>query len=395
MHNIIFKTTLVYLSFFGAALIWIDLFYAVNMLICIIVLFLLFLKKSIDPFVLILTLLCYILAFLLSFSYALGNIIYDQILFLYLKSGIFVFVSIFWIRYFDLTLNNLLENEFIKILILAALLHCTLVIMLLLLPEFRSTVYSISSLYMIQKYTHVADFIRVIDPSIGGSSFGFIICAIFFAFEILLIKKQIVLNFLIRFLVRFIVLISLFVTARSGFALYMVLIVFLGIRYRSIELLTFNIFLLSIGLSGILLLDLQNMSVMVAWASETFINPLESPTVQLLMKSFALPGNLYTYTLGGSEYPGLTDSVIIKLLYGVGLPAVLVCIVFPSLVILTVCNWTTVLDKHTVTFVNVMYLILIVANLKESLWTASRGAGLLFVLFVCLFGSFAYRRLIK
>lgn len=395
MHNIILKTTLVYLSFFGAALIWIDFFYVINMLICIIVLFLLYLKKSIDPFVLILILLCYILAFLFSLSYAMGNIIDDKILFLYLKSGIFVFVSIFWIRYFDLTLNNFLENEFIKILILAALLHCTIVIMLLFLPEFRSTLYSISSLYMIQKYSHVSDFIRVIDPSIGGSSFGFIICAIFVTFEILLIKKQIVLSLLIRFLVRFIVLISLFVTARSGFALYMVLIIFLSIRYYSIELLAFNTFLLSIGITGILLLDLQNMSVMVAWASETFIDPTASPTVQLLMKSFVLPEDLYTYIFGGSEYPGLTDSVIIKLLYGVGFPAVLVCIVFPSLIILAVCNCTRVLDKHTVTFVNVMYLILIIANLKESLWSASRGAGLLFVLFVCLFGSFAYRRLVK
>lgn len=391
MISNVLKNILVYLSFLGPALIYIDAFYAINIIISIITTYLIINGSKINWFIFFFILGNYAVAFYFLFSHAVGNSIDNQILLLYLKSGFFITVSIFWVNFYQISLENFLENQFVKSLIFSNLFSCLLVLGMLLMADFRMWIYSISSLYMVEKYKYAAEFTRVIDPSIGGSSFGFMLCITFLIFELSVISKKIKYNIVWRYFIRLVVIATLAVTARSGLVLYFLLLLALCVRYRSIDLLCFCLSISMAGSVAISMIELTAASAIASWILEAFIDPLNSPTLKYLLKSYYLPADLKIYMFGGSEYPGKTDSILIKLLYGVGIPIVLVGIILPSMLILIRCNFSTVLDQYTITLVNLVFVIMIIANLKESLWSNSRGAGLLAVLLINLFGTFSFK----
>ena len=383
------KLLVIYLSFFGAPIIWVDFFYAVNALLLCFALFWIAMSAKINYFIFINLISTVFLLLIFHMMVSIGNPIHLETYRLYLKALAFVFVAFSWMKIFDLNLDGFLDSQFHKYLIMCGLLQCLIVLAMVMFPSLKDAIYSISTLYIIEKHEMVR-LARVTDPGIGGTSFGFLICGLFIGAELLIAKNGLRLSYFSRFLMRAIVLLTLLVTARSGLVVYLFLLFLIMVKFKLLDLF---IFLTVVACAGLCLMFMRSLFIssdLMSWVFE-ILNPLQSRTVQYLLKSFYFPSDFQTMMFGGARYQGATDSLLIKLIYSVGLPALLLVVIFPTLWILFCINKSKAVSIWNKYYFNCIYFILLLGNLKEGLWSSSRGAGLFFILSVCIAGSYAFK----
>lgn len=395
MNKSLNNLPIVYLSFFGAATIWLDAFYAVNIILATLFLFKTITRNSfkISALYFMLANLLILINFFAVVSVG-GNIHWETVS-LFFKAIPFLFIAMFWIDYNNLTLTNFIESKFHKLLMLSGFLQCILVLFMFLFPSLKQYIYSISTLYILEKYHNLSQLIRVVDPGIGGSSFGFFICALATGAEIFLLKTKINIPFVFRFCIRLIVMASLFITARSGFILLLLVQFLIMLKFKSKELFIHVLMLILLISMVVLNVHIFEASKLLDWGLETFSNPLESKTVVRLLRSFYLPLDATTFFFGGENYRGITDSLLIKVLYSIGILALLILIILPVILMFIFINISPDVDKYAKFYTLAIFIILIIGNLKESLWASSRGAGLFFILFICLCGAQTLSRKIR
>ena len=281
----------------------------------------------------------------------------------------------------------LLQDIFISIIITAVL-----VIMFLVLPEFRYFSYSLVDLFMFHGRPPEAITNRITDLSIGGST----VSIVFVFGAILSLDKNIwqrEKTFKYSSIFFYITMVfAAMLTGRTGFILLLtistVLLIILFVKRPVIFLKGLGVFLIILFLIKIFNDYIVNNEVvdnfldnLAPWAFELIYSYIEtgkfsSSSLTYISRQFIFPDTAFVFLFGGYEYDVPSDSFFIKLIYLVGVVGL--AMTFLMFIIFLHGNKVKILRNY----VYIYFGLLMIGNMKETMLGSARGAIILFLLLV-------------
>ena len=378
-----------YLSMFGPNFKVVDLTLLTNLILFCFSFFIIIRRKSINLNVAKLLSSHVALALLCTFILSITGVEYPGLLVSLLKFPFYVFSALGIIFIYQFRFGVHWANYLLRHVRISGLVTCIIIFILFFLPDLRLFIYSFVDLYLLEKYNYNLNH-RISDLSIGGSTLSFALALVLFEWRRFSFAQSIKKA---PHLISSLIVMGLFCGAtllvgRAGFILICLYLavefIFSGRSRVRIEL----GFLFILGILGILFLYKISPEIL-SWSLEFFSNGFGGvKSVKVYFEQFYLPATSQSLFFGFSSAPSTSDSMILRLIFLIGAPAVIILYLGPFFPRLNRSRFSP--SRFIYEPRLYLFMVFVLGNLKEGFYGNSRGAIvlLLILLFIDFFRGY-------